>query len=507
MTTPWQNISQQDFSQELLQKLSVSIQEKQLLTLWLGTLWKSSSPRGLWMYVKDKDQTNALFSTAYKKNVLDEEQLLIIILDATDLTYHQTIGNILFKTSLLPSRIIYQTIATPIPPAVSSSLGNFIALYQDKHALLSSYCSDFMTQHYLGSSSALLKLLTYDLDVLETVLLGVPQTATTLTHRLLLLEQLIPKMKTLFVKREAEVYYLLDDLAQEVEDVPYQMWNTALQKIQKKLHRIVLLVLEQMDKPSTRIPLKRKTRKKKNKPFIYQEKLCPLLATNQIEEIYQFHEILYSYPTKQQKHVYLLVITKEEPNKEIKKNIQEIESNKEGICFTLLAHTRFYIQEYVYEFSSFFKSVIQSRNRIYTSDYYPHIHWYKSNMKDYNDFMQPYQRHLAQVNQTIQQHFKNPQGDTFMTTHHLYTCLTVKLQIYILHRLHYLPKTNSIHTLVHLALYAEDKEAPRLKSLYDVLHPLVFAYTIQNKQEKKYNLVLDRLTVQQLQQFFSTLEI
>lgn len=507
MMTNWQNISQQDFSQELLQQLSVLIREKQLLTLWLGPIWGSSNLRGLWMYVQDKAQTYALFTTAYRKNILDEEQLLIIILDTADLTYHKTIGNTLFKTSLLPSRIIYQTTAIPLPHPVSSSLANFIALYQDKHALLSSYCSDFVAPNYCGSSHALLKSLTYDIDVLETVLLGVPQTAATLTHRLLLLEQLIPKMKTLFVKREADAYYILDDLAQEIEDVPYTMWNTALQKIQKKLHRIVLFVLEQLDASPTRIPRKRKGRKQKKKPFTYQEKLAPLLRTNQVEEIYQFHEILYLHPRKQQKHVYLLVITKENPTKEIKKVIEEIEVNQEDIRFTLLAHTRFYIQEYVYEFSDFFKTIIQSKNRVYASDYYPHIHWYKSHMKNYSDFIQRYQGHLAQVNHTIQHHFKNPQGDTFITTHHLHTCLAVKLHIYILHRLHYLPQTKNIQTLVHLALYAKDTEAPKLKSLYDILHPLVFAYTVQHKQEKKYNLVLDQVTVQQLRQFFTTLEI
>lgn len=507
MRTNWQNISQQDFSQELLQQLSVSIQEKQLFTLWLGPIWESSSLRGLWMYVQDKTQTNLLFSAAYRQTLLEEEQLLVVILDAADLNYHQTIGNTLFKTSLLPSRIMYQTTAIPPPQPVPKSLENFIALYQDKHALLSSYCSDFVAQNYRGSSHALLKSLTYDIDVLETVLLGVPQITATLTQRLLLLEQLIPKMKTLFVKREAEVYYILDDLAQELEDVPYTMWNIALQKIQKKLHRIVLFVLEQMNASPTRIPRKRKGGKQKKKPFTYQEKLAPLLRTNQVEEIYQFHEILYLQQTKQQKHIYLLVITKEDPSKEIKKILQEIEAKKEEIRFTLLAHSRFYIQKYVYEFFDFFNTVVQSKNRVYASDYYPTIHWYKSNMKDYSDFMQRYQGHLAQINQTIQHNFKNPQNDTFITTHHLHTCLIVKLQIYILHRLRYLPQTNSIHTLVHLALYAKDKQAPKLKSLYDVLHPHVFAYTVQNKQEKKYNLVLDPVTVQQLRQFFTTLEI
>ncbi|MDM1044940.1 hypothetical protein HX004_07675 [Myroides sp. 1354] len=507
MKTACSDISQQNFSQELLEKLSDCIQTKNVLTLWYGPIWASPTLRGLWMYTKDKQQVKALFTPSYIKTLLDEEQLVFISLDTVDFNYHASIGNPLFKTSLTANRILYQTTSLPPSFGVNKSMGNFIALYQDKQALLSSYCNDFLEQQFHGSSHAFLKSFTHDLDVLETVLLGVKQTTATLTHRLLVLEQIIPKMKTLFVKRQADVYYILNDLAQNTEDVPYNMWGLSLQKVQKKLNHIVLTVLEQIDGQTTIIQSKRTLKKKKIKPFKYKEKLLPLLSTNQIEEIYQFHEMLFLNQTNPQKHVYLVVLTKETPSKEIKKIIQTIEAQKENIQFTLLAHTRFYIQESVYEFSDFFKTALHPKNKIYASDYYPQIHWYKSQMKDYSDFTSPLKERTERIHQTLRQDLKNSQNHTFITTNQLYTCLSAKFKIYIIHHLHYLPNTNNLNTLLHLALYAENQKTTKLHALYKALVPTVLTYTINKKKEKKNNLILDSLVMQQLQQLLDTIAI
>lgn len=507
MTTNWQGISQQDFSQDLLQKLGTCMTDNNIYTLWLGAIWESSSLRGLWMYVKDKNKTEAVFSAVYKKTVINEERILLVVLDDTDFAQQTKMGHILFKTSLITSHIIYQTTDIPQVKPSYKPLGPYIALYQDKHAFLASYCNDFVTQNYRGSSLAFLKSFTYNLDVLEMVLLGIKNTTDTLTHRLLILEQIVPKMKTLFVKREAHVYYMLNDLAQDVEDVDYTIWNEALLRVQKKLYHLVLNLLEQLDGQTAFIQPQRQIRKTKCKPFKYKEKLLPLLETNQVEEIYQFHEMLYLQQQQQYKQVFLLVITKDNPSKALKKIIAHIEATQEEIGFTLLVHTRFYIQDCVYEFSDFFKKALQPKNRIYASDYYPQIHWYKSYMHDYSPFMQRYEGHLKQVNQTIQQDFKVSQAHTFITTHQLHLCLTTKLHLYLLHHLHYLPHTKNLITLVNLTLYAKDKEAAPFKALYDTLHPLVFAYTIQHKEKKKYKLVLDPFTIKHLQSFFSTLEV
>lgn len=58
-----------------------------------------------------------------------------------------------------------------------------------------------------------------------------------------------------------------------------------------------------------------------------------------------------------------------------------------------------------------------------------------------------------------------------------------------------------------MALYAENKRTPTLNSLYKELSPLLFTYTTQKKEEKKFNLVLNQATAQQLQQLFTTIEV
>ncbi|WP_413513464.1 hypothetical protein [Myroides odoratus] len=496
-----------DFSKDLLKKLNQYIDTQQIYTLWFGSVWQSNTVQAVWIYVKDKVNLSSVFTTAYHASLYKEYQTLLFILDTEDMNYHDSIGNSLFKISLTNDRIIYANEDWTASRLLYKSLGSFITTYKDKQTFLTAYCLDFVQHRSNGSSLAFLKSFEHDLETLEIMLFGVKNSAYNFTERLLLLEKIIPKMKTLFVKRKADVYYILDDLAQDTDTDQYATWNVAFQKIQKKINRIVLEVLDEIDFKTTLIPRQRILKKEKQVSFQFKEKLLPLIETHQLEELYKFHETLYFQEKSPMKHLYVLALIKEAPSKELKKIIQTIEAQKEDVRFTIIAHTRFNIQEYAYQFSDFFKAILKPKNRVYSSDYYPQIHWHETYMIDFDDCSYHLKQPLKKVNKTINKDFLNLKSETFITSHRLFQCLSIKLQLYILYHLHYLPNTDHLNTLLNLALYAENKRTPTLNSLYGELSPLLFTYTTKKKEEKKYNLVLNQATAQQLQQLFTTIEV
>lgn len=489
------------FSSELQQKVGHCIAENQCYTIWFGPVWESKQLRVLWMYVSNKAKTALSFPPAYTKALYKEHSVLLLLLDEQDLGAHQAIGNTLFKTSITPTRVIYQKDDHAYPRILYQPFDSFIALYQEKQALLTRYCQDFVASKINGSTLAYFKALEYNFEVLELLLLGIKKNEDTFTERLHLLERIIPQMKTLFVKRKNQTYYILEHL--DTDD----SWIPALEKIQRNLQEIVMDVLEQIDRKTSLTSPKPRTKKKTTNSFKYKEKLLPLLETNQIEEIYQFHETLYCKENKQIRQCYLLALTKKNKSSKLQRIINEVATKDPEVQFTIIAHSRSYIQHHAELFADFFKVILKPKKRLYSSDFYPKIHWQKNYWTTDQDYPALWKKNVQKTNKIIQMDLHHSGSETFISTYQLHQCLAIKLQHYILHHLHYLPQTNHLDTLLQLALYAENKEAQTLNSLYSQLNTLLLVYTSKKKEEKKCNLVLDSSIVDCLQQFFSTIEV
>lgn len=489
------------FSSDLVQKVNNCIAENQCYLIWFSSARESTQLRVLWLFVSNKTKTAVHFSSAYSKTLYNEYNVLLLLLDEQDLTAHHTYGNTIFKTTLTQDCVIYQKAGHPYPHIVYQPFESFIALYREKQALLTRYCLDFVASKINGSTLAYLKALEYNFEVLELLLLGVKNTKDTFTTRLLILERLIPQMKTLFVKYKNQTYYIIEHLGAD------DTWIPALQKIQQKLQVIVLDVLAQIDRKTSLITPKTTSKKKNTSSLKYKEKLAPLLETNQIEEIYQFHETLYLKDNKQIRQCYLLVLIKKNKGNKLQQIMEELATKDAEFHFTILLHTRAYIQNNTDLVADFFKAILKSNKRIYSSDYYPQIHWPKDCYLSDQDYPSLWKKSLEKTNKMIQTDLQKPTGALFISTYQLHQCLVSKLQRYIFHHLHYLPQTVHLDTLLQLALYAQNKEAKTLNSLYGQLRPLLFIYTAKKKEEKKYNLVLDPPLVDCLQQFFSTIEV
>ena len=495
------------FSSDLLQKVNNCISENHCYTIWFGPIWDSKQLHALWMYVPNKTKAGIHFPPAYVNTLYKAHNVLIVLLDEQDLNVHRTMGNTLFKTSLSQDRLLYQCQDRPFPPLLFHPMDSFIGLYREKQALLTSYCQDFVASKINGSTLAYFKALEYNFEVLELLLIGVKNTADTFTKRLLLLERILPQMQTLFVKRHSQTYYLLEDLTLLSQATQDMTWSSALKKVQKKLQQIVEEVLAEIDRKTALVTPKKSSKKKQNDSFKYKEKLLPLLDTHEVEEIYQFHQTLYIHQNKQVKHYYLLAITHKKPSKALYQCIKEVARKDEGVHFTILAHTRCYIQDNVDFFASFFKGILKSKNRVYSNGYYPQIHWHKSTVIG-NKIAAFKQKILTDKTYALlSPDWASSTSETFISTSQLHKYFVLKFQLYILHHLRYLPKTKHLTTLLHLALYAQNKEAATLHLQFKQLYPLLFDYTADHKEEKKYNLVLDQNTAKQLQQFFTTLEV
>ncbi len=107
-----------------------------------------------------------------------------------------------------------------------------------------------------------------------------------------------------------------------------------------------------------------------------------MLQTAYLEEVYFFHEITAIKEKSQHHHYYLLALVSNENRKEEKRIAEKInEELPPDLEFTIIYHTRLWIQENVYQSQYFLKSLMNEEHKIYTNDYHAGIHW-----NDYNSF-------------------------------------------------------------------------------------------------------------------------
>lgn len=152
--------------------------------------------------------------------------------------------------------------------------------------------------------------------------------------------------------------------------------------------------------------------------------------------------------------------------------------------------------------------MLDTKRIIYSSGYYPTIHWEKtySSEYDYQENLHYLEHPLSSIDKLIKSRIYEPEAPPFISSKNLYRCIYIKLQVYILFQIHYLPKTTNLDTLYYLALYA-GKEDQEFTSLFKELSSSLFDFVIKNKEVKVNNIMLDGDTHRSLQNFFKLLEV
>lgn len=273
-----------------------------------------------------------------------------------------------------------------------------------------------------------------------------------------------------------------------------------------KLHNIVVQLLDKIELDSRQYKIKSKGKTKKKKVFKYLDKLLPLIKAKGVEEIYKFHEVVTFENERTAKHFYLLVLTTKEEVDEMQKVIDSFSCKDENVRFTIITHSRLFIQRYSFENIHFFENVIKEENIIYSNGYYPSIHWMDNYDCDYSETAFKLDYPISKINKLIKKNIINPKKEGFISTNKLHRCLYIKLQMYVLFHTNYLPHTTNLKTLIDLAIYADNENASKLSKLFSQLDSFLLTYTQKNTTQKDNNLILNNNTIDSLKQFFDFID-
>jgi len=506
METELELILEQNFPLGLQSRLITAIKQKQINTIWLGHSSAADTLLILWLRVTNKVEVSKMFNAVYNTMYEQENNMHLVLLDEVDMEYHKDHRNSFVKTCLYKATLLYKEEGVKLPSdyLYNSDLEEFKDDYLDKQELLASYCSDFIEEDLGGSCYMYLKSFEYDLGILETLLLGTKNTHASLSNRLLQMEKIYPPIKTLFVKREQNVYYLINQILQDSEAAFYNDWGVALKEIQEKLKQLVIDLLNKLEQEI--FPYKKSDKKKTQKAYPFINLLEPLIATGKIEEVYKFHETLEMREHTTVRRLYMLLIVSEEVTEVFKKQMNNIEDKYKNVKFTLITHTRLFIQEYLYMHVAFFKKVLSAQNLVYSSGDYPAIHW-QTTYEDYYEENLYYLKHpLETIDKTIKTHITTSTAPIFISSQKLYRCMYIKLQVYIIHHLSYLPRTSHLNTLYYLALYKGNKDK-ELRHFYTQLQTEMLEFMQQNPNKEDKNLLLDTAALSILQGFFEAIEV
>ncbi|QQU04748.1 hypothetical protein [Myroides odoratus] len=512
METKFQLLKEQKFPENLEKKLISSITDKQVTTIWYGRVYNLYNTlhnlKVLWLRVKDKEEVTKVFSKEYIKALLEDKNTHIVLLDDNDFELQDEIGRSFTKLCLGGTLLLYKDENCELPNdyCYSSDVKKYKFKYIETYKLLSSYSDDFIKEETSGVSYLYLKFFEYDLSVIETMLFGTTNTQCNLTERLLLLERIFAPIKTLFIKTDDNLYYIIDSIKRDSETALYDDWALALEKVQVKLHNIVIQLLDKIELDSRQYKIKSKGKTKKKKVFKYLDKLLPLIKSKGVEEIYKFHEVVTFENESTVKHFYLLVLTTKEEVDEMQKAINSFSCKDDNVRFTIIAHSRLFIQRYSFENIHFFENVIKEENIIYSNGYYPAIHWMDNYDCDYSETAFKLDYPISKINKLIKKNIINSKKEGFISTNKLHRCLYIKLQMYVLFHTNYLPNTTNLKTLIDLAIYADNENAPKLSKLFSQLDSFLLTYTQKNTTQKDNNLILDNNIIDSLKQFFDFID-
>lgn len=510
METKFQLLQEQKFPEILEKKLISSITDKQVTTIWYGGVYDSSHDLEVfWLRVKDKVEAAKVFGKEYTKELLEDSNYHIVLLDANDFELQDKAGRAFTQLCLGNALLLYKddSIELPRSDAYSYDVQRFKKKYIETYNLLSSYSNGINKGEEFGVIYFYLKFFEYDLGVIETMLFGTINIQYNLTERLLLLERVFAPIKSLFIKKEENLYYIIDSINRDSEAALYDDWALALEKVQTKLHSIVIQLLDKLEIDSRPYKFKPKRKVKKKKVFKYLNQLLPLNKVKGVEEIYKFHEAVIFEAEKAIKHFYLLVLTTKEEADEVQKVIDDFRCKDDNVRFTIIAHTRFFIQDYSLEHIHFFEDVVKEENIIYSNGYYPAIHWMNIYYYDYSESVFRLDYSISKINKLIKKSIINSKKEGFISTNKLHRCLYIKLQMYVLFHTNYLPHTANLKTLIDLALYANNDNASKLNELINQLDLFLLTYTQKNIQQKDNNLILDSTAIESLKQFFDFIDV
>lgn len=480
-------------SDKLNCKLEEGINQKRIQAVWFDKTARTNY-RILWLKVNGKTEIEALLSTSFQEDVFMNNKILIVFLDDQDFEYADKFDDFILAHLLCDDNCLYNNKKISLSTYLSESdLKKLLDSYDEKQQILKKISQDFIKEEQQGAWQFMLKAFTNDIIYLELMLFGTSFQSKTLTQRLLILEEFIPEIKKLFVKKDHETYFLIDYITTDDDCGFYDDFGESLQRIQKQLYKLVLqnIKLYTENYNSNTLLCVETNYEVWNHDLMNHKSLEVLKKSDEVEEIFLFHQIT-SFENEQIiDHLYVFIVLKHKESKTLKTYLQAIEQNPmQHIRITSICYTRDQIQDQVYEYQLFFNKTMKSRNKIYSSGHHPKIHWYNKKISYLDDLDFLVNKNLKLYNRDITPVFENQEAKKYISKESLANFLAKHLQLFIFSEVIFKPSTKNLLTLWNLMIFANGSLLEKF-TCNEINQLLQLFQNLQNVIAKEGQLLLD----------------
>lgn len=457
------NIQEKEFSKtvrlpdELNCKLEKSIRTKEIQAIWYDKTARTEY-HILWLKVKDKKEIEKSFSVDFQNTVLNERQILMVLLNDCDFEFASAYNDFILVHLLRDNNCLYNTEKISLSThSGHSDLKKLLSSYEEKYLMLKKISDQFIKERLQGAWQFMIKAFTNDITYLELMLFGTSFESKTITQRLLILELFIPEVKKLLVKKNEEAYFLIDYITNDDDSGYYDDFGKSLQKIQKQFFILINKTYAIYINDSDR----NKSLQKVQNFGLYDHELMNhkaldhLKKFDEVEELFLFHQITTFDSNQKHEHFYVFVVLKHKATKDLKTYLQHIEQNPiDNVHITSICYTRYQIQNELYEYQCFFKKTMKSKNKIYSSDYYPKMHWFNRKISYFDDLFFLLNQNIDTYNNEIKPIFENKTTVKYISSKVLADILAKQLQLFVFSQVIIKPQTTNLQTLFDLVIFA-----------------------------------------------------
>lgn len=304
------------------------------------------------------------------------------------------------------------------------------------------------------------RLIEYDLQWLEEFYTGNKSESADLNERINNLIQYLPVIQKYFVKTSKGGYYLIDLFEQAKEasgDEEAMYRNEMFQAVENAEESLYGLIGDRFNE----------FRKLIKKGYaLKQEVLCDaepkdkvletavqtILGSVDAEQIYLYNQAVNISKTT----YYLLIISEGLGNEKLKTIINTIKSRTDNnSSFVLISHSRYWIQNNLYEYQNFFEKIIKQDFLIYSSSmHHPDFHW-ESPHRPYHGDIDFFYRWTEQSFRQFSM-IANNSDDNYCGLTSIFSLFFMSYcRTYIFAKTYYMPNYLPNQTLWDLCIYPE----------------------------------------------------
>lgn len=420
------------------------------------------------VHIENSTDAKKVQQSKWVKKIKEHFQIDVSFIFSSKLRHHYSIGNPFIAFYCHPSAVIFQNkelLDATFKPVKWKKYKKRLNLFENNfyhdHDLHKWQIKNLISE---GSSNCVFtsycRLIEYNLQCLEELYLGNKSSSTVVDERINKLIKYIPAVQKYFVKTSKGGYYLTDLFKQAKEasiDEESLYRNEMFQAVEKAEESVYGLIGERLNELRKLIKNEYAEYQEILPQTVYKDKVLDIavqtiLEAVEAEQIYLYNQVTnYSRTT-----YYLLLITEGASNEKLKSIINCIKNRTEGnSTFVLISHSRYWIQNNLYESQSFFEKIITENNLIYSSNkYHPDFHW-ESPHRPYHGDLHFFYKSVEQSAIQFSVIASNNNGNYCGLTSVFSLFFMSFCRTYIFTKTYYMPNYLSSNTLWELCVYAD----------------------------------------------------